>query len=124
MKGEVREFNFSQQYIFGVFESFCKRLKDLLDMFDNIRTFTQLFSTKLESLLAEEILVNDRIAFEQVKDGQNSKLSFNFVSTPKVVTICKAREYDFLDFRNEKFNTDFIDFNRKVVYIILHTLKV
>ena len=70
MKGEVREFNFSQQYIFGVFESFCKRLKDLLDMFDNIRTFTQLFSTKLESLLAEEILVNDRIAFEQVKDGQ------------------------------------------------------
>ena len=115
MKGEVREFNFSQQYIFGVFESFCKRLKDLMDMFDNIRTFTQLFSTKLESLLAEEILVNDRIAFEQVKDGQNSKLSFNFVSTPKVVTICKAREYDFLDFRNEKFNTDFIDFNRKVV---------
>ena len=36
-------------------------------------------------------------------------------STAKVVTICKAREYDFLDFRNEKFNTDFIDFNRKVV---------
>ena len=71
MKGEVREFNFSQQYIFGVFESFCKRLKDLLEMFDNIRTFTQLFSTKLESLLAEEILVNDRIAFEQVKDGKS-----------------------------------------------------
>ena len=61
--------DFSQQYIFGVFESFCKRLKDLLDMFDNIRTFGQLFSTKLESLLAEEILVNDRIAFEQVVDG-------------------------------------------------------
>ena len=67
MKGEVREFNFSQQYIFGVFESFCKRLKDLLEMFDDIRTFSQLFDTKLESLLAEEILVNDRIAFEQVK---------------------------------------------------------
>ena len=31
------------------------------------------------------------------------------------MTICKAREYDFLDFRNEKFNTDFVDFNRKVV---------
>ena len=31
-----------------------------------------------------------------------------------MVTICKAREYDFLDFRNEKFNTDFVDFNRKV----------
>ena len=30
------------------------------------------------------------------------------------MTICKAREYDFLDFRNEKFNTDFVDFNRKV----------
>lgn len=31
------------------------------------------------------------------------------------MTICKAREYDFLDFRNEKFNTDFVDFNRKVI---------
>ena len=33
------------------------------------------------------------------------------------MTICKAREYDFLDFRNEKFNTDFVDFNRKVFCI-------
>ena len=32
----------------------------------------------------------------------------------QVVTICKAREYDFLDYRNEKFNVDFLDFNRKV----------
>ena len=39
----------------------------------------------------------------------------DFVPTTQVVTICKAREYDFLDFRNEKFNTDFVDFNRKVV---------
>ena len=39
------------------------------------------------------------------------------------MTICKAREYDFLDFRNEKFNTDFVDFNRKVFgtyYIIIY----
>ena len=35
-----------------------------------------------------------------------------------MVTICKAREYDFLDFRNEKFNTDFVDFNRKVFWYI------
>ena len=34
------------------------------------------------------------------------------------MTICKAREYDFLDFRNEKFNTDFVDFNRKVFGIL------
>ena len=80
MKGEVREFNFSQQYIFGVFESFCKRLKDLLEMFDNIRTFTQLFSTKLESLLAEEILVNDRIAFEQVEE--RAVLDFAVILNP------------------------------------------
>ena len=35
-------------------------------MFDNIATFSQLFESKLESLLAEEVLVNDKIAFEQV----------------------------------------------------------
>ena len=34
------------------------------------------------------------------------------------MTICKAREYDFLDFRNEKFNTDFVDFNRKVFGVL------
>ena len=69
MKGEVREFNFSQQYIFGVFDSFCKRLENLISMFDDIRTFTELFASKLESLLAEEVLLNERIAFEQVSLG-------------------------------------------------------
>ena len=38
------------------------------------------------------------------------------------------REYDFLDFRNEKFNLDFQDFNRKVSIRILsiqqHCCKV
>ena len=41
-------------------------------MFEKIRVFSQLFATKLESLLAEEILVNDRIAFEQVKEREQS----------------------------------------------------
>ena len=40
-----------------------------------------------------------------------------------MVTICKAREYDFLDFRNEKFNTDFVDFNRKVFGILEYLAK-
>ena len=66
MKGEVRKFNFSQQYIFGVFDSFCGRLQSIINMFEDIRTFTQLFSSKLEALLADEVLNNDRIAFEQV----------------------------------------------------------
>ena len=38
------------------------------------------------------------------------------------MTICKAREYDFLDFRNEKFNTDFVDFNRKVFLVYWNVL--
>ena len=66
IKAEVREFNFSQQYIFGVFDSFCNRLNNLLDMFDNIGIFTQLFDTKLEALLSDEVLITERIAFEQV----------------------------------------------------------
>ena len=39
------------------------------------------------------------------------------------MTICKAREYDFLDFRNEKFNTDFVDFNRKVFGVLEYLAK-
>lgn len=109
MKGEVRKFNFSQQYIFGVFDSFCGRLQSIIRMFEDIRTFTQLFSSKLEALLADEVLNNDRIAFEQVA---GCFPIFHIIY--QVVTICKSREYDFLDYRNEKFNADFLDFNRKV----------
>ena len=104
MKGEIRKFNFSQQYIFGVFDSFCGRLKNLQTMFYKIKVFTELFESKMESLLSEEVLINDRLSFEAV------------------VNTLKLREYDFLDFRNKKFDVDFLDFNRKTE-MLTQTLK-
>ena len=95
MKGEVRKFTFSQQYIFGVFDSFCDRLKNLQIMFHKTKVFTSLFETKLDSLLSEEVLLNDKLSFEAL------------------VNNLKLREYDYLDFRNKKFDVDFQDFNRK-----------
>ena len=99
MHGEIHKFEFSQQYIFGNFESFCARLTRILNMFEKIRVFTQLFENRLEDLLPEEVLLKDKLSFE------NS------------VQILKQREYDTLDFRDKRFDSDLDDFNKKVSHI-------
>ena len=104
LKGEVRKFEFSQQYIFGNFDSFCGRLNNLLTMFYKIKTFTGLFETKLETLLSDDVLLKDRLSFETL------------------VSTLKQREYDFLDFRNKKFDADFDDFNKRIQFLTT-TLK-
>ena len=91
MHGEIHKFEFSQQYIFGNFESFCARLTRILNMFEKIRVFTQLFENRLEDLLPEEVLLKDKLSFE------NS------------VQILKQREYDTLDFRDKRFDSDLDD---------------
>ena len=50
----------------------------------------------MEALLSEESVDEDKRNFEAV------------------VNILKLREYDFLDYRNSKFDIDFVDFNRKI----------
>ena len=92
----MRKFSFSEHSIFGRFDSFCKRLKNLLQMFNKINMFSQIFETKLEALLPEESIVSEEKGFENA------------------VRILKLREYDFLDFRNTQFDKDFTDFNTRL----------
>jgi len=40
---DIREFSFSEKYIFGRFDSFCTRLRNLLSMFKKINLYTRLF---------------------------------------------------------------------------------
>lgn len=46
-----RPFNFSENYVFGKFNSFCKRLTKITKMFDIIDDFTNLFNRRMEGLL-------------------------------------------------------------------------
>ena len=89
-------FDFSKKYIFGKFDQFCHRLKNLLSMFNQIGVFTELFHNRMEALLSEESVEEDKRNFEAL------------------VNILKLREYNFLDYRNNKFDIDFVDFNRKI----------
>ena len=82
---QTRRFNFSEQSIFGRFDSFCKRLENLLEMYKKVKMFSEIFATKLESLLPEETVSVDEKGFENA------------------VSLLKARDYDFLDFRNDGF---------------------
>jgi hypothetical protein len=43
---DIREFSFSEKYIFGRFDSFCTRLRNLLSMFKKINLYTRLFQVK------------------------------------------------------------------------------
>ncbi len=56
---EIREFAFSEKYIFGRFDAFCTRLRNLLSMFKKVNLFTRLFNERMEALLPEEALDED-----------------------------------------------------------------
>ena len=83
---EIREFSFSEKYIFGRFDSFCTRLRNLLSMFKKINLYSRLFEQRMESLLPAEALEDDHK---------------NFESAVRILTL---RDYDYLDFRNEGFD--------------------
>ena len=89
---EKKEFSFSEQYIFGRFDYFCTRLQNILNMFSKIKLYTLLFKTRLESLLAWELIEDDQKYFEAA------------------VKFLRMKEYDYLDFRNTQFDKDYNDF--------------
>lgn len=47
-------FNFSENYVFGKFNSFCSRLKNIIAMFDLIDEYNSLFQRRMEGLLLGE----------------------------------------------------------------------
>ena len=89
---EAKEFSFSEKYIFGRFDSFCARLKNLLCMFQKISLYTGLFQNRMEALLPEESVDEDKKSFDAA------------------VRILTLKDYDYLDFRNQHFDKDYQDF--------------
>lgn len=46
-----QSFNFSENYVFGKFDAFCKRLTRIISMFDLIDDYNNLFQRRMEGLL-------------------------------------------------------------------------
>ena len=85
-----KQFDFSEMQIFGKFDLFCRRLIKLMDMFSTVQQFKSLAEQKFEGL--ETLL-------DRFKD---------------IVKNFRAKGHDLLDFHNNRFDRDFVDFNMKM----------
>ena len=45
-----RRFEFSEMYIFGKFDTFTRRLKKIIEMFETMETYSHLSDSKIEGL--------------------------------------------------------------------------
>ena len=82
-----KQFDFSEQQIFGKFDLFCRRVIKLIDMFSTIHQFRALASHKLEGM---ELLT------EQFH---------------KIIQEFRRKNHDLLDYHNNKFDRDYVEFN-------------
>ncbi|XP_026147559.1 dynein heavy chain 5, axonemal isoform X2 [Mastacembelus armatus] len=87
---EKKQFDFSENYIFGKFEAFCRRLEKIADMVSTLENLATLQNMKVEGI--EKIYVR----YETI------------VSTTKNMT------YDVLDHRKQEFYRDYADFQVQV----------
>ena len=85
-----RHFDFNEMQIFGKFDLFCRRLIKLIDMFSTIDQFTTLSENKLEGM---EPLVDQ---FMHIKQD------------------FRAKNHDLLDYHNNKFDRDYVEFNVRI----------
>ena len=85
-----KQFDFSETQIFGKFDLFCRRLIKLMDMFSSMQQFRSLAQQRFEGL--EPLLQ----AFDEVV-GQ-----------------FRSKGHDLLDFHNNRFDRDYVDFNVKM----------
>ncbi|NWQ86048.1 DYH5 protein, partial [Burhinus bistriatus] len=85
-----RQFDFSEMYIFGKFETFHRRLVKIIDVFNTMKTYSVLQESKIEGL-----------------EGIITKYE-------SIVDIMKKRHYDFLDQRKPDFDQDYEEFCKEI----------
>ncbi|XP_074645893.1 dynein axonemal heavy chain 5-like [Tubulanus polymorphus] len=84
-----RQFEFSENYIFGKFDTFCKRLERIIEMIHTMDKYSGVVDLKIEGI---ETLV---------------------VRYKTVVEATKKKTYDILDHRKSEFDVDYLDFRRQ-----------
>ncbi|TDH12124.1 hypothetical protein EPR50_G00067440 [Perca flavescens] len=90
-----RQFDFSEMYIFGKFDTFQRRLNKILEMFSTISTYSALQDSKIEGL--ETMATRFQTADMQGK-------------WEAIVLNMKNKHYSFLDQRRTDFDVDYEEF--------------
>lgn len=85
-----KQFECNEMQIFGKFDLFCRRIVKLIDLFTTIGQFDSMSQNKLEGM-------------DSLIDQFNS-----------IRTEFRSRNHDLLDYHNNKFDRDYVEFN---VYI-------
>ncbi|KAI8792083.1 dynein heavy chain 5, axonemal [Biomphalaria glabrata] len=85
-----RQFEFSENYIFGKFDTFCKRLEKIKDMVNTMEQFSGLPSIKIEGI--DTIVVRYKT----------------------IVETTKKKGYDILDHRKGEFDNDYVEFKTQI----------
>lgn len=88
-----RQWDFSENYIFGKFDAFCKRLDKVADVITTIESLSSLNNVKLEGL--EPITVKYKTIVENIK----------------------KKSYDILDHRKPEFENDYTEFRNQIDYL-------
>uniref|UniRef100_A0A673Z5Z6 Dynein heavy chain 5, axonemal-like n=1 Tax=Salmo trutta TaxID=8032 RepID=A0A673Z5Z6_SALTR len=85
-----KQFEFSENYIFGKFDTFCKRLEKIADMASILEDLASLQHMKVEGI--EKI----------------------FVRYQTIVTTTKSKTYNVLDHRKLEFDSDYTEFKLQI----------
>uniref|UniRef100_A0A672PDE8 Dynein axonemal heavy chain 5 n=1 Tax=Sinocyclocheilus grahami TaxID=75366 RepID=A0A672PDE8_SINGR len=95
-----RQFDFSEMYIFGKFDTFQRRLNKILNMFSTISTYNALQDSKIEGL---------------------ETMATRFQA---VVMTMKKKQYSFLDQRRTDFDQDYDEFSKQLFGIFKNYLFI
>uniref|UniRef100_H3AFE6 Dynein axonemal heavy chain 5 n=1 Tax=Latimeria chalumnae TaxID=7897 RepID=H3AFE6_LATCH len=85
-----RQFEFSENYIFGKFDTFCKRLHKISDMINTMESLSDLQHIKIEGI--EKI----------------------YIRYQTIVNTTKSKTYDVLDYRKQEFDNDYVEFRYQI----------
>ncbi|RHY51106.1 hypothetical protein DYB38_003376 [Aphanomyces astaci] len=85
-----KQFDFSETQIFGKFDLFCRRVIRLIDMFSTIHQFQSLADHSLEGM-------------------------HGLIQTFQTIIVeFQANKHDLLDYHNNKFDRDYVEFNVRI----------
>ncbi|XP_078614020.1 dynein axonemal heavy chain 5-like isoform X3 [Branchiostoma floridae x Branchiostoma japonicum] len=85
-----RQFEFSENYIFGKFDTFCKRLEKVADMLNTMESLSGLSGVKIEGMEAMAVRYQT------------------------IVSNTKKKQYDVLDHRKSEFDNDHMEFRSQI----------
>eukprot|EP00392_Amoebophrya_sp_AT5.2_P000468 g469.t1 len=85
-----KQFDFSETLIFGRLQLFCRRVVKLIDMFSTIYQFQSLGTYRFDGM--EQLVESFRMIMEEFKN----------------------KNHNLLDFHNNKFDRDYVEFNVRI----------